>query len=75
MIDKNCQYEPQTLISVQEQPSDVDYLNKKFLSVDTNVKLVMKDKICQYEPPTPISVQEQPSEVDYLNKNLCRYKR
>ena len=57
-------------ISVQEQPSDVDFLTKKLHSVDTNAKLVIKDKNCQYEPPTLISVQEQPSEVDYLNKKL-----
>ena len=57
MKDKNCQYEPSSPISVQEQPSDVDYLNKKLLSVDTNAKLVMKDKSCRYEPSSPISVQ------------------
>ena len=44
MKDKSCQYKPSSPISVQEQHSDVDYLNKKFLSVDTNAKLVMKDK-------------------------------
>ena len=64
MISKSCQYEPPSLISVQEQPSE------NFLSVDTQAKLVMIDKSCQYEPPSPISVQEQPSEVDYLNKNF-----
>ena len=54
--------------SVQEQPSEVNYLNKNFLSVDTQAKLVMIDKICQYEPSSPKLVQEQPSEVDSLNK-------
>ena len=70
MKDKNCQYEQPTSISVQEQPSVVDYLTKKLLSVDANAKLVMKDKNCQYEPSSPISVQEQPSDVEYLNKKL-----
>ena len=69
MIDKSCQYEPSSPISVQEQPSEVDYLNKSLMSVDTQAKLVMIDKSCQCEPSVPISVQEQPSEVDYLNKN------
>ena len=70
MIDKSCQYEPSLPISVQEQHSEVDYLNKKLLPVDTQAKLVMKDKNCQYKPSSPISVHEQPSEVDYLNKKL-----
>ena len=70
MIDKSCQYEPTSPISVQEQPSEVVYLNQNFISVDTKAKLVMLDKVCQYEPPLPISVQEQPSEVDYLSKNF-----
>ena len=70
MIDKSCKYEPSSPISVQEQPSEVDYLNKNFLSVDTQAKLVVIHKSCQYEPLSPISVQEQPSEVDYLNKNF-----
>ena len=65
-LHKSCQYEPLTPISVQEQPSEVDYQNKNFLSIDTQDKLTMIDKSCQYEPSSPIAVQEQPSEVDYL---------
>ena len=70
MIDKSCQYEPSSPISLQEQPSEVDYLNKNFLSPDIQAKLNITVKSCQYEPSSPISVQEQTSEVDYLNKNL-----
>ena len=44
MIDKCCQYEPSSPISVQEQPSEVNYLDKKFRSVDIQAKLVMIDK-------------------------------
>ena len=61
MIDKSCQYEPSLQISVQEQPSEVDFLNKNFLSPDIQAKLNLIDKRCQYEPSSPISVQEQPS--------------
>ena len=83
-LNKSCQNEPSIRVPVQEQPSGVDYPNKKFLSshklnsisnnrqeflsVDTQAKLVMIDQSCQYEPSSPISVQEQPSDVDYLNK-------
>ena len=70
MIYKSCQYEPSSPISVQEQPSEVDYLNKNLMSVDTQAKLVMINKSCQYELSSPISVQEQVSEVDSLNKNF-----
>ena len=35
IIDNSCQYEQSSPISVQEQPSEVDYLNKMFHSVDT----------------------------------------
>ena len=70
MIDKSCQYKPSSPISVQGKPSEIQYLNKNFLSVDSQAKSVMLDKSCQYEPSSPILVQEQPSEVDYLNKKL-----
>ena len=70
MIAKSCQYKPSSPISVQEQPSESDYLNKKLPSLDSQAELVMIDKSCQYEPSSPISVQEQPSEVNYLNKNF-----
>ena len=70
MIDKSCQYEPSSPISVQEQPSEVYYLIKNLMSVDTQAKLVMINKSCQYELSSPISVQGQVSEVDSLNKNF-----
>ena len=70
MIEKYCWYEAPPLISVQEQPSEVNSLNKMILSVDAQAKLVIIDKSCQYEPSSPISVQEQPSEVNYLNKKF-----
>ena len=47
MIDKSCQYEPSSPISVQEQPSGVDDLNKNLLSADIQAKLFVKDKSCQ----------------------------
>ena len=74
MLDKSCQYKPSSPISVQEQPSEVDYLNENFQSVDTQTKHVIITKSCQYEPSSPISVQEQPSEVDYKEQEapLCR---
>ena len=50
MKDKSCQYEPSPPIAVQEQPFEVDYLIKNFLSADKQAKLFIKDKSCQYEP-------------------------
>ena len=70
MKDKNCLYEPSSPISVQEQPSEVDYLNENFQSVGTRAKLIVIDNSCKDEPSSPISVEEQPSEVGYLNKNF-----
>ena len=49
---------------------EFDFLNKNYLSVDTQAKLVMIYKSCQYEPSSPIKSQEQPFEVDYLNKKF-----
>ena len=59
------QYKPSSPISVQEQPFEVDYLDKNSQSVGINAKQVIIDKSCQYEP-----VQEQFSEVEYLKKNF-----
>ena len=56
MIDNSCQYEPSSPITVQEQPSEYNYLNKIILSVDTQAKLVMIDNSCQYKPSSPITV-------------------
>ena len=43
MKDKSCQSEPSSPISVQEQPSEVNYLNKNFLSVGIQAKLNTTD--------------------------------
>ena len=50
MIDNSYQYEPSSPITVQEQPSEYNYLNKMILSFDTQAKLTMTDQSCQYEP-------------------------
>ena len=56
MINKSCQNKPSSPLSVQEQVPEVDSLNKNFMSVDTQAKLVMMDKSCLYEPTSYVTV-------------------